>query len=67
MEDNVIKFKELIKDMDLPIGRVDRLSIDNENFNSDIRWFNRNMFIRNSKHSNFEQASILLKEILKSL
>ena len=49
------RIQELLKDMDVPDAR-----------RKDFRWLLRNLFVRNSKHPNFEEACGLLKEMVAS-
>lgn len=46
------ELQELLHGMDVP-----------ENRKNDIGWLNRNLFIRNSVHPNFEQAVVIIKQL----
>lgn len=51
------KLSDLIADMDLPDCNRDL------NVPRNVRWLDRNMFIRNGNHPNFEAAAVIVKKL----
>ena len=58
-EDMNDKLKRLLKNMDLPLERM------NADIPANCRWLLSNMGIRNSRHPKYEEAKQLLKELNK--
>ena len=61
MDDETFKEVEehllnLLRQMDLPSFRIDK---------KDWRWFNRNMHVKNADHELIDEASKMLKKVLK--
>jgi hypothetical protein len=50
------ELKELLKDMDIPQMRLEKM---------DLHWMQRNLAIRNSAHPNFEKAMKLIVRELR--
>ena len=55
------KLAELIATMDLPEGNRDLTSFRN------VMWLTRNMGIRNGDHPNFDEASVVLKRVVRRM
>ena len=55
------KLAELIATMDLPEGNRDLTSFRN------VMWLTRNMVIRNGDHPNFDEASVVLKRVVRRM
>lgn len=54
---------EILSTMDIPEGRRTEAALRDPQH---LRWLNRNMFIRNSNHPQFAEATALLSALLKS-
>ena len=58
MEEKKKRLIELLHKMDVPNTRIETW---------DINWLGRNLFIRNGKHPNFQEAAVLLEGFCKPL
>ena len=58
-------FLKLIEGMDIPKVRIESL-YDNNARQGSLRWFDRNMAVRNSNHKDFQRAKNLLSLLLKN-
>lgn len=56
--DAVSRLESLLKHMDVPVNR------SRVNFNN-LRWLDRNLWIRNEGHPSYKEASSLIKQCLK--
>ena len=55
MNQDKLSLERILETMDVPEARKD-----------DMRWLSRNLAIRNSEHSQFDEASSLIKKLLRS-
>lgn len=51
------ELKALLLTMNVPVKRIEM---------GDVRWFSRNLAAQNSSHPNFERATILIRDALRS-
>ena len=58
-------FLKLVQGMDIPGHRIERVRTSHTRWHA-LRWFDKNMALRNADHKDFERARNVLNLLLKS-
>lgn len=54
-----LRLREILENMDVPFLRKVVVEVN------DLKWLNRNLSIRNNRHPQFEEAMVIIVELLR--